>query len=195
MNEMTDRQKEIIEKAIKIIANDGIQSLTIKNLSKAVGVTEAALYRHYESKQSMLMTIIDHFEDFSKTDTDKVPSSPIEAVKYFLTSRYDKFISNPELSKVMFSEALFLNDKDISERMRLLIHGHKKELEAIIESGKKKGLIRNDIDTRSLFRMIVGSMRLLVTQWCFNDYSFDLKAEGLILWNNIELMINNEVKE
>jgi AcrR family transcriptional regulator len=189
MNEMTDRQKEIIEKAIKIIANDGIQNLTIKNLSKAVGVTEAALYRHYENKQSMLMTIIDHFEKFSKTDTEKVPSSPIDAIKFFLMSRYDKFISNPELSKVMFSEALFLNDKDISERMRLLIHGHRKELEALIDNGKKKGLIRNDIDTRSLFRMIVGSMRLLVTQWCYNDYSFDLKAEGLNLWNNIEILI------
>lgn len=189
MNELTDRQKEIIEKAINIIANDGIQNLTIKNLSKAVGVTEAALYRHYENKQSILMTIIDHFEEFSKTGTDKVPDSPIAAIEYFLMSRYDRFISNAELSKVMFSEALFLNDKDISERMRLLIHGHRKELETIIENGKKKDLIRNDIDTKSLFRMIIGSMRLLVTQWCYNDYSFDLKKEGEILWNNIEKMI------
>jgi len=37
--------------------------------------------------------------------------------------------------------------------------------------------------------MIIGSMRLLVTQWCFNDYSFDLKKEGKILWNNINNLI------
>ncbi|MGD9706046.1 MAG: TetR family transcriptional regulator, partial [Candidatus Delongbacteria bacterium] len=43
MTELTERQKEILEKAIKIIAEEGIQNLTIKNLSKAVGVTEAAL--------------------------------------------------------------------------------------------------------------------------------------------------------
>jgi TetR/AcrR family transcriptional regulator, fatty acid metabolism regulator protein len=189
MNEMTDRQKEIIEKAIKIIANDGIQNLTIKNLSKAVGVTEAALYRHYENKQAILTAILDHFEEFSKAPDGNVPSSPIEALKHFMMSRYDKFISNPELSKVMFSEAVFINDKDLSEKMRQIIHGHRKELEALIENGKKKDLIRNDIDTRSLFRMIVGSMRLLVTQWCYNGYSFDLKAEGMILWNNIEILI------
>lgn len=189
MAEMTDRQKEIIEKAIKIIAEEGIQSLTIKNLSKAVGVTEAALYRHYENKQSIIMSIIDHFEKFSKIVPGEDISSPFDAIKEFLMSRYDKFISNPELSKVMFSEALFLNDKEISERMRMLIHGHRKELEALIDSAKKKGLIKNDIETRSLFRMIVGSMRLLVTQWCFNGYSFDLKKEGVNLWNNIELMI------
>jgi AcrR family transcriptional regulator len=189
MAELTERQKEIIEKAIKIIAEDGIQSLTIKNLSKAVGVTEAALYRHYENKQSIIMSIIDHFEEFSRTGSGEVPSSPIEGMKHFLMSRYDKFISNPELSKVMFSEAIFLNDKDISERMRLLIHGHRVELEALIDSAKKEGLIKKDIETRSLFRMIVGSMRLLVTQWCYNGYSFDLKEEGTVLWNNIEKLI------
>lgn len=189
MTELTERQKEIIVKAIKIIAEDGIQNLTIKNLAKAVGVTEAALYRHYENKQSIIMSIIDHFEEFSRTGSDEVPSSPIEAMKHFIMSRYDKFISNPELSKVMFSEALFLNDKHISERMRMLIHGHRVELEELIDAAKKKGQINNDLDTRSLFRMIVGSMRLLVTQWCYNGYSFDLKKEGTDLWNNIEILI------
>ena len=189
MNQLTDRQQQILEQAIKIIANEGIQNLTIKNLAKAVGVTEAALYRHYENKQSIIMSIIDHFEVFSKTGLGKVPSSPIEAMKHFLMSRYDKFISNPELSKVMFSEAIFLNDKGISERMRMVIHGHRVELEVIIDAAKKKNLIKNDIETKSLFRMIVGSMRLLVMQWCYNDYSFDLKEEGTVLWNNIENII------
>ncbi|HXK49672.1 MAG TPA: TetR/AcrR family transcriptional regulator [Clostridiales bacterium] len=189
MTELTERQKEILEKAIKIIAEEGIQNLTIKNLSKAVGVTEAALYRHYENKQSIIMSIIDHFEEFSRTGSDEVPSSSIEAMKHFIMSRYDKFISNPELSKVMFSEAIFLNDKEISERMRMLIHGHREELEALIDSAKKEGMIKKNIETRSLFRMIVGSMRLLVTQWCYNGYSFDLKEEGTVLWNNIEKLI------
>jgi TetR/AcrR family transcriptional regulator, fatty acid metabolism regulator protein len=189
MEEMTERQKEIIEKAIKIIANEGIQNLTIKNLSKAVGVTEAALYRHYENKKSIIMSIIDHFEEFSRTGSGEIPSSQVKAMKHFLMSRYDKFISNPELSKVMFSEAVFMNDKEISERMRMLIHGHRVELETLIEAAKKEGMIKNNIDTTSLFRIIVGSMRLLVTQWCYNGYSFDLKEEGTVLWNNIEILI------
>lgn len=186
MTELTERQKEIIEKAIKIIANDGIQNLTIKNLSKAIGVTEAALYRHYDSKHSILMSILDLFEDFSKTAQS---GQGIKGIENFIMDRYDKFISNPELAKVMFSEAVFINDKELSERMRLIIHGHRKELELLIEEAKSSNEILNSIDTKSLFRMIIGSMRLLVTQWCFNDYSFDLKKEGKILWNNINNLI------
>jgi len=186
MNELSERQKEILEKAIKIIANDGIQNLTIKNLSKAIGVTEAALYRHYDSKHSILISILDLFEEFSKTNQS---GKGLKGIENFIMDRYNKFISNPELAKVMFSEAIFIYDKDMSERMRLIIHGHRKELELLIEEAKSNNEISDAIDTKSLFRMIIGSMRLLVTQWCFNEYGFDLKKEGKILWNNINNLI------
>jgi len=186
MNEMTNRQKEIIEKAIKIIANDGIQNLTIKNLSKAIGVSEAALYRHYESKHSILISIMDMFDDFSQT---KRSGKGLKGIENFIMDRYDKFISNPELAKVMFSEAIFINDKELSERMRLVIHGHRKDLEVLIDEAKLNKEIISTADTKSLFRIIIGSMRLLVIQWCFNNYEFDLKKEGKILWNNINNLI------
>jgi len=188
MTELTERQKEILEKAIKIIANDGIQNLTIKNLSKSIGVTEAALYRHYDSKHAILLAILDLFEEFSKAGKS---GSGLKGIESFLMERYDKFISNPELAKVMFSEAVFINDKELSERMRLIIHGHRKELELLIDEAKSNNEILTDIDTKSLFRMIIGSMRLLVIQWCFNDYGFDLKKEGKKLWSNI----NNLIKQ
>jgi hypothetical protein len=41
--------------------------------------------------------------------------------------------------------------------------------------------------------MIVGSMRLLVTQWNLSRHAFDLKAEGNSLFETIKSMI--EVKE
>ena len=186
MKELTERQKEIIGAAIKIIANDGIQNLTIKNLSKAIGVTEAALYRHYDSKHSILLSILDLFEEFSKSSRTE---RGLNGIKYFVMERYDKFISNPDLVKVMFSEAIFVNDKELSERMRLIIHGNKKELEILIDEAKKNNEIIDDINTKSLFRMIIGSMRFLVIQWCFNGYGFDLKKEGINLWNNIENVI------
>lgn len=187
MEKLTERQKEILENAIKIIANDGIQNLTIKNLSKSIGVTEAALYRHYENKHSILLSILDMFEEFSKTPPDI--STGLKGMRSFVMDRYDKFNGNPELAKVMFSEAIFINNEELSERMRLIIHGHRKEMQVMIEEAKSKNEIISSIDTKSLFRMIIGSMRLLVTQWCFNNYTFDLRKEGEILFTNIENII------
>ena len=49
--ELTVRQKDILKAAIAIIANQGYEKLTIKNLATKIGVTEAALYRHFKIKR------------------------------------------------------------------------------------------------------------------------------------------------
>ena len=42
-----ERKQQIIRAALRLIAEHGIGNLTIRNLSRSVGVTEAALYYYY----------------------------------------------------------------------------------------------------------------------------------------------------
>lgn len=49
MTDFTPRQTEIIDKAIQLIDQKGIQGLTIKNLARETGVTEGAIYRHFDN--------------------------------------------------------------------------------------------------------------------------------------------------
>ncbi|MCK5760468.1 MAG: TetR/AcrR family transcriptional regulator [Candidatus Delongbacteria bacterium] len=193
METISLRQKEILEVAIKILAQEGIQNLTIKNISKSIGFTEAALYRHYDSKHKILFGILDLFEDIStmpEFNTSKNLTS-IDKLNLFILDRYKKFTNNPDIAKTIFSEAIFINDTELSSKIRNIMRGNKKIVEKIIISGQKKGEINNELDAISIFRTITGSMRLLVTQWCYNDYSFDLQKEGIKLWDNIKLMISS----
>lgn len=191
METISLRQKEILEVAIKILAQEGIQNLTVKNISKSIGFTEAALYRHYDSKHKILLGILDLFEEISTMpdfDTSKNFTS-IDKLNLFILDRYKKFTNNPDIAKIIFSEAIFINDAELSTKIRNIMRGNKKVVERFIINGQKKGEINNELDAISIFRTITGSMRLLVTQWCYNDYSFDLKKEGIKLWNNIKIMI------
>ena len=61
--EMSDRQKEIIDVSLELIAEKGIQGLTIKNLAKKIGFSESATYRHYENKTQILIAVLDFFKD------------------------------------------------------------------------------------------------------------------------------------
>ena len=44
---LTKRQNEIVDVALHLIAEKGIRNLTIRHLSRALGVTDAALYYHF----------------------------------------------------------------------------------------------------------------------------------------------------
>ena len=64
--ELTERQQQIVNISIDLIAGQGIQNLTIKNISKEVGFSEPAIYRHFDSKYDIIMAMLDSFQDISR---------------------------------------------------------------------------------------------------------------------------------
>lgn len=60
--QLTVRQQEIIDAALALIAEQGIQNLTIKNIAAALKITEPAIYRHFDSKFAILDALLDSFD-------------------------------------------------------------------------------------------------------------------------------------
>jgi AcrR family transcriptional regulator len=192
--DLSMRQKQIVEAAIEIIALQGIQSLTIKNLSSAVGLSEAGIYRHFKTKDEIVLSMLSSFEvisHFVLTETEKDDFSSLEKVQKFLFDRYERFSENPLAARVMFSEEVFKNDQRFTDKMLSIMHQHGEAIRNIINDGQKAGEIRDDISTKELFLIIFGSMRLLVTQWNMKNGDFDLKNEGAHLWESIIKMLKS----
>jgi len=193
--ENTPRQQEIINAAIKIIAQKGFQELTTKHLAEEVGVSEAALYRHFESKTDLIHKILEYFQDLAHQAMGSIHSEiqdPLEQIKAFVMNRYRLFKENPDLAKVMFSEEIFQNDRSLAEHNLTIMHIHRDQLLKSIRIAQKQNKIRNDLEAIQLFRIIIGSMRLLVTQWQLCGYEFELEQEGKKLWQTIKKIIIKE---
>lgn len=181
----SNRKDQIVRAATALIARRGIQNATIKNLAAEVGITEGAIYRHFASKQDILMAVLDQFQDQSDgvlTHATTTLTDPIQQIERFFMDRIRRFAADPELAKVMFSEAAFQNQADLAAKNHQIMHQHKQHLVAMIHRGQETGRIRRDVDATALFRLLIGGLRLLVTQWCFTGFSFDLVAQGAALW-------------
>jgi AcrR family transcriptional regulator len=191
MTEFTERQQQIIDVSIQIIANRGIQKLTIKNISKEIGISEAAIYRHFDSKFHILMAILDSFENIAESVLQNIDpeKSCLEQIETFVMDRYQRFSENPALSKVMFSEEVFQDDERLSQKIISIMHKHKEKIVTCVDIGQKKGEIRDDIPQKDMFRVIIGSMRLTTTQWHLSEHRFDLVEEGRLLWNSVKKMM------
>ncbi len=189
---MTTRQSEILKEAIKLIAEKGIQGLTIKNLAKSINVTEPAIYRHFENKQQILVGLLSFFsvdkENFlSNVANDKI--NPIIKLKSIFESRFKYFSKNPAIASVIFSEELFRNDRLLSDRVFEIMNSSQKIMLEIIKKGQNLNTIIDSVPAEQLAFIITGALRLIVTKWRLSNYSFNLEDEGLILWNSIEQII------
>ena len=112
------RQQQIIETAIKLIADKGIQGFTIKNLANAIGVTEPAIYRHFENKQNILIEILSLFKENKESFMKNVQAddvTPLDKLKALFELRFKYFAKNRAIASVIFSEELFRNDPILSE--------------------------------------------------------------------------------
>ena len=183
--DLTSRQQEIIDVSISLIADKGIQSLTIKNISQTIGISEPAIYRHFKNKFEILLTILDSFEIIAADVLNSEEIQNLNAlgkIEFFLLDRYKRCAENPKLAKLMFSEENFQDDERLAEKVLSIMHVHKAAMQKIISAGQNLGEIRDDIDSTSLFRIIFGPMRLLIKQWGLSGCRFDLVAEGKKLW-------------
>lgn len=57
------RQQQILEAAAKLIFKYGCEHLTVKRIAAAVGISEAAVYRHFTSKKSILSFLLHRLEE------------------------------------------------------------------------------------------------------------------------------------
>ena len=177
----TDRQVEIIDKSIEIIATKGIQGLTIKNISKEIGISEPAIYRHFENKSDILMSILNNFKEMAvmlSEMMDTFVGIATEKISFMFSNMLDLFSESPSIISVIFSEEIFKNDILLKNKIVEILNLHTQTIEKIILKGQEDKNVRSDIDANSLSLLAMGSLRFLVKRWDLNNHNFDLNSEG-----------------
>jgi len=189
---MTQRQSEIIQESLKLIADKGIQGFTIKNLANAIGVTEPAIYRHFVNKQKILVGILSLFKENKENFIKNIQSedaTPLVQLKSLFEMRFKYFAKNHAIASVIFSEELFRNDPLLSQKVFEIMKENQKIILQIINAGQESKVIKRDVPADQLAFIIIGAIRLIVTKWRLSDYSFDLEKEGKSLWKSVETLI------
>lgn len=192
--ELSDRQKEIVNVSLELIAESGIQGLTIKNLAMKIGFSESAIYRHYENKIQILVAILNNFqgnsEQFFKTELN-IEADAVSKIEHLFLNHFRTFSSKPSIVAVIFSEELFRNEPVLLEKVAEVMKNNSENLKSIIQTGQEKGEIRADIDPSHLSVIIMGSLRMFVKQWHISTYSFDLTTKGAEFISSIKTLIKN----
>lgn len=57
-----DRSAQIIEQATRLFSQDGYKKVTIRQLAVACGITDAALYKHFASKEAIYTAVLEAVE-------------------------------------------------------------------------------------------------------------------------------------
>lgn len=61
---------EIVQAAKRLFARDGIDGTTVREIGRQAGVTDAAIYKHFKSKDEVALAVFAHYSDLYSTLVD-----------------------------------------------------------------------------------------------------------------------------
>jgi AcrR family transcriptional regulator len=193
---LTDRQLEIIHTSIKLISSKGIQGLTMKNLSKEIGISEPAIYRHYENKIEILISILDYFSTTTQmifvSEVQKTGSS-LDKIQRIFDNHFKVFSETPSLVAVIFSEEIFRSEPLLAKKVKEIMERNSRAIQAILEEGKQNGEIDQNHNVQHLAIIIMGSLRLLIKQWQMADFVFDLQSKGIGFFKTLKQLVGAKI--
>ncbi|CAM3318493.1 TetR/AcrR family transcriptional regulator [Aquirufa ecclesiirivi] len=192
-NTFTDRQIEIMEAATLRIDQYGIQELTIKNLAADLRLSEAALYRHFKSKNDIMLGLLSYFifemKERITTIISKEENTPTEQLIQIFNSQLKTFLKKPAIVSVIFSEGIFQFNKDLSEKVSSMMELMQTHINTIIKKGQDEGTYSELTGSATISTIIMGSMRMTVLKWKLSGHKSNLIKDGNTVLNGLLKMI------
>ncbi len=179
--EITKRQLQIIEAAGKLLAEGGIQNLTTKKLASEMGFSEAALYRHFKSKDDIVFAMLNFLASNIDKRVNEISNSELsstEKLELLFGNQFLFFSKNTHYLVAVFSDGLWENNEKIHQAVQHIMAVKQKHLNAIIKEGQSNKEITSTISSDNLTHMIMGTFRLQMLKWKMSDFKFDLITSG-----------------
>jgi len=185
-----DRQSLIIDEAITIIHEMGYQAFSIRELSKRVGISEPAIYRHFLNKEDIVLGILGRFNEFDIALYREVKrhDKPTDKIRWFIKYHFEFLEKNPGMTSIIFAEEIFNQSELIREKMLSIIERRKTVLRGVIDGAKVETRLI-DVSTADVITVILGSIRLVVLEWKLSGFSFSLSERGRKLARVIETLL------
>jgi AcrR family transcriptional regulator len=184
-----ERRRQIADAALKIIAERGLGRFTTQAIAAEIGVTDGTLFRHFASKEDIVLAALDRveerlFEGFPPEDAD-----PLVRLERFFRFRASLVGANPVIARLAFSEEL---PHAAGPRGAQQVESWKQRsldfIVSCVDEAAAQGRIPRGLPVREVGVMVLGTLIALVR---FGELAAGPAAANRA-WSVIERMIGRK---
>lgn len=192
-----ERKREIIDAARDLIIREGVQGLTIKNLSKRNKISEPAIYKHFKNKREILIMLIDNFEyNLMKAIDEPIRhyKKPMERLRETMKTHMVFTEKKKGILFAITAESIHFNDDFLRRKILGVIDRYKMRIKEILLEAKKEGLIRVDVNLDAASLTFFGLIQTAITQFALTNYTVPPITKFQFLWDIFLKGIEKKIK-
>lgn len=157
-----ERQMELTDAALRIVATRGIAALTTRSLAEEMGLTSGALFRHFASLDALLVAVVARVESVLEAT---YPSSALpsrERLSAFIEARSQAVGNQLGILRLVVSEQFLLAlPEGGSARLGACVTKTRAFVTRCLRDGQAQGVFRADIDAEALTLIVMGTVQML----------------------------------
>ena len=185
----SERKKQILTSAIKVIGERGFQNATISEIAKNAQMGDATIYEYFKSKEDLLLAIpLEMNKELIPQIEDHMMGikGAFNKLRKFIWWYLNFFEKNPEYGSIVLLELKTSRTYISTEAYQAARTFYQVVLD-IIKEGQEEGAIDKEIDVYVARSICIGAIEHIVIRWLLKDrkYSVTQYADQLI-----DLLIN-----
>ncbi len=183
----SERKKEIVNSALDLIGEKGIESLRTKQIADRVGFSEAALYKHFSNKKEVVRaTIKTAGEELLESLTESIEKADSDGnlakLRKVLETHMRFIRENPGVTRLLFSDEVHFNEEDLRDALFNVISEYRNIFKDLLVEGIEEGQIREDLNLDAAFTFYFGMIQSQILFWSLSGGEKSLEGQVDELW-------------
>lgn len=161
------RQAELVAAALALAAKRSPAEVTTVALAQAVGITQGAVFRHFENKEAIWLAVIDfvHQDLLARLHAAAAAQAqPIAALRAVFMAHVAFVEEQPGVPRVIFQELQHPEDTPLKKRVRKLMQSYRTLLNGLLQQADASQMLTPGTDLSAAAVMFIGSVQGLVMQ-------------------------------
>jgi TetR/AcrR family transcriptional regulator len=173
MTKKTSRRQQILEALAHMLEESPGERITTAGLARTVGVSEAALYRHFPSKAKMFEGLIEFIEEniFSRVsliiDNEATALARCEKILGLLLTFAER---NPGMSRILTGDVLIGETERLRARINQFYDRLETQLRQILRDAELREGVRPTIPVSSAVNLLMANAEGRIGQFVRSEF-------------------------
>lgn len=162
-----ERKAATVSAVLMLAAEQNPSDITTSAIAQKMGLTQGALFRHFDSKDSIMEAVMSWVADsiLNRIETAaQNESSPLAALRAVFMTHIQFVFENPGVPRLLLSELQRPGITKPKEQTKSMLTGYKTKLIQILETAIARKELPPELDIKIAVVMFIGSIQGLVMQ-------------------------------
>lgn len=179
-----DRKTEIVAAVLDLADRIGPDRLTTNDVAQEVGVTQAAIFRHFPTKAELWTAVGDSIADRLESAWKRAldgDDRPLGRLRALIVEQLQQIEETPALPAILHSRELNVDNAALRERFRRVLMQYQAHLMANLEGIAAGGAMGRTVQPKDAAVLLTSLVQGIAIRWSLGSRSFAIVPEGMRL--------------